>query len=98
MIGPEYTTLHPLMFVIPIGLIAIIAFEANGLFHYEPIFGQDKLDKIVNNDSRKFQACLEHNIELCLIDTSMQINFKEKSSKKYLNVITKLVDNKLLQP
>ena len=47
-----------------------LAFELNGIFHYEPIYGKDKLDSIQTNDSRKFQACLEHGIELCIIDSS----------------------------
>jgi hypothetical protein len=63
-----------------------LAFELNGIFHYEPIYGKDKLEKIQNNDHRKFQACLEQGIELCIIDSSGQ---------KYLNIITNLVDSKL---
>jgi len=27
-----------------------LAFELNGIFHYEPIYGQDKLNQIQNND------------------------------------------------
>jgi len=71
-----------------------LAFELNGIFHYEPIYGQDKLIQIQNNDDRKFQACLEHNIELCIIDTSKQKYFKEKTSEKYLNIITNIINNK----
>lgn len=41
-----------------------LAFELNGIFHYEPIFGADKLDKIQNNDEIKFQACLEKKLNL----------------------------------
>ena len=72
-----------------------LAFELNGIFHYEPIFGESKLDQIKNNDGRKFQACLEKGIELCIIDTSLQKYFKESTSKKYLDIITKLVNMKL---
>lgn len=72
-----------------------LAFELNGIFHYEPIFGKDKLQQIQNNDNRKFQACLEKEIELCIIDTSGQKYFKEQSSIKYLNIITNLVTSKL---
>jgi transposase-like protein len=72
-----------------------LAFELNGLFHYEPIFGEDKLNQIQNNDGRKFQACLEHNIELCIIDTSQHKYVKPSTSQKYLDVITKLVNYKL---
>lgn len=73
-----------------------LAFELNGIFHYEPIYGKDKLNSIQNNDNRKFQACLENNIELCIIDTSQQKRFTELSSKKYLDIITQLIDCKLL--
>jgi len=73
-----------------------LAFELNGLFHYEPIFGNDKLQKIQNNDNRKFQACLEQGIELCIIDSSQQKYFKEQTSKKYLDVIINLINVKLL--
>jgi DNA-binding XRE family transcriptional regulator len=74
-----------------------LAFELNGIFHYEPIYGQDKLEKIQNNDHRKYQACIEQNIELCIIDSSQEKYFKEKSSEKYLNIIIKIINNKLSQ-
>ena len=64
-----------------------LAFELNGIFHYEPIYGQEKLIQIRDNDNRKFQACLEHGIELCIIDTSQQKYFKEQTAIKYLNII-----------
>ncbi len=72
-----------------------LAFELNGIFHYEPIFGEDKLDSILNNDQRKFQACLERKIELCIIDTTSQKSFKPKNSQKYLDIITSLIELKL---
>lgn len=71
-----------------------VAFELNGIFHYEPIYGQNKLSSIQNNDNRKFQACLERGIELCLIDTSTQKYFKENTSLKYLEIITTIIKNK----
>jgi len=71
-----------------------LAFELNGIFHYEPIFGEDKLQKTVNNDNRKFQACLERGIELCIIDTSGQKRFTEQSSIKFLNIIFNIIDSK----
>ena len=76
-----------------------LAFELNGIFHYEPIFGIEKLEQIVNNDNRKFQfqACLEKNIELCIIDTSSLIYFKESNVVKFLNIITNIIDNKYSQ-
>jgi hypothetical protein len=71
-----------------------IAFELNGIFHYEPIFGVDKLGQIQNNDERKFQACLEKGIELCIIDTSSLKYFKETNCKKYLDIILNIINTK----
>lgn len=72
-----------------------LAFELNGIFHYEPIFGQDKLSNIQNNDERKFQACIEHGIELCIIDTSSQKYFKKTTSQKYLEIIKNIINKKI---
>lgn len=34
-----------------------IAVELNGIFHYEPIYGHDKLEQIQNNDKQKMINC-----------------------------------------
>jgi predicted nucleic acid-binding Zn ribbon protein len=72
-----------------------LAFELNGIFHYEPIFSQARLEYIQNNDNRKFQACLEQGIELCIINSSKQKQVNEKTSKKYLDIITQIINSKL---
>lgn len=72
-----------------------LAFELNGIFHYEPIFGEYKLSQIKNNDNRKFQACIEYSIELCIIDTSQHKYVKPSTSQKYLDIITKIINCKL---
>lgn len=71
-----------------------LAFELNGIFHYEPIYGENKLNQIQNNDNRKFQACLEHNIELCIIDTSHFKHFKENKAKEFLTIISNIINLK----
>jgi hypothetical protein len=71
-----------------------LAVELNGIFHYEPIHGIEKLEKIQNNDERKFQACLERGIEFCIIDTSGQKYFKESTSQKFLNIICDIIKSK----
>lgn len=71
-----------------------LAFELNGIFHYEPIFGEDKLQKIQENDSNKFQACQKQSISICSIDTSSQKYFKPKTSKKYLDIITTIINQR----
>ncbi len=75
-----------------------LAFELNGIFHYEPIYGANKLAQIKNNDQRKYQACIERGIELCTIDTSSFKYFKADRAKPYLDIITKLIDLKLEHP
>lgn len=72
-----------------------LAFELNGIFHYEPIYGSDKLAQIQNNDTRKFQACIENGIEMCTIDSSGLKYFKPKSAEKYLRIIVNIIDAKL---
>ena len=71
-----------------------LAFELNGIFHYEPIFGLDKLTQIQNNDNRKFQACIENNIELCIIDASSFKNFKPIKAQKYLDIIMNIINQR----
>ena len=72
-----------------------LAFELNGIFHYEPIYGADKLNQTQNNDRRKFQACLEQGIELCIIDTSSLSYFKPDKVQKYLDIIVNIINSKL---
>ena len=72
-----------------------IAFELNGIFHYEPIYGVDKYERIVENDKSKSKLCHEHMIDLCIINTSGQKVFTEKSSKKYLGIITEVIDSRI---
>lgn len=70
-----------------------LAFELNGIFHYEPIFGEEKLQKMQQNDNNKFQLCQQRGISLCVIDTSSQKYFKVSSSQKYLTIICNIIDS-----
>jgi hypothetical protein len=72
-----------------------LAFELNGIFHYEPIFGEKKLAQINNNDSRKFQACIEAGIELCIIDASSLKYFKPSNAQKYLDITSNIIKQRL---
>lgn len=68
-----------------------LAIELNGIFHYEPIYGQDKLNQIQFNDQNKFQQCQKLGISLCVIDTSAMINFKIEKANKYLDIIVSVI-------
>jgi hypothetical protein len=72
-----------------------IAFELNGIVHYEPIYGQDKFNQIINNDKQKFIRCYEKGIELVIIDTSKQKKFTELSSIQYLTIISDIISSNL---
>ena len=64
-----------------------LAFEIQGIFHYEPIFGQEKLEQIQKNDLEKIQKCKELDITLICIDTTTQKSFSKKSSEPFLNIL-----------
>lgn len=64
-----------------------IAFEINGIFHYEPIFGENKFNRIQQNDRIKENKCKDLGIKLYVIDVSEQTFFKEESSRKFINFI-----------
>ena len=74
-----------------------LAFELNGIFHYEPIYGEENLNKVQNNDTRKFQACLERKIELCIIDTHNVKYLKKERDQKFLDIITNIINTKLAE-
>lgn len=69
-----------------------LAFELNGIFHYEPIFGPEKLDKIKQRDQNKFAICRERGIGLCVIDTSHIKYHKPKTAQPILDIITRIID------
>jgi hypothetical protein len=73
-----------------------LAFELNGIFHYEPIFGDKKLNQTKNKDKYKFKACIENQIDLCVIDTSNFRYFKTEGAKKYLDIINNIIKERLL--
>lgn len=73
-----------------------LAIELNGIFHYEPIYGTNKLDQIQNNDKSKSLACHEAKIDLCIIDTSGQTYVKPSTSQKYLDIIINIINERLL--
>lgn len=68
-----------------------LAFELNGIYHYEPIHGADKLERVHANDHRKMLACAEQDIELCVIDNSAMLNFKEKKAQRFLDIIVEVI-------
>lgn len=73
-----------------------LAFELNGIFHYEPIYGINKLGQIQSNDISKSKACIDARIDICIIDTSGQSYFKPSTSQKYLDIINDIIKKRVL--
>lgn len=68
-----------------------LAIELNGIFHYEPIYGSDKFERIQFNDAQKIIRCHEAGVELCVIDTSSVKNLTASAKEKYWNLIRGLL-------
>lgn len=73
----------------------MLAFEINGIFHYEPIFGESKLNKTIGNDAKKFKLCIENNISLCVIDSTELKYFKPERAQKFLDIITNIINENI---
>lgn len=74
-----------------------IAFELNGIFHYEDVFGVERLEHTQNKDRTKYQRCIEKKISLCVIDTTSMKYFKEDKASKFLNIVTDVLDERLAE-
>jgi hypothetical protein len=59
-----------------------------------PVFGERKLRQTQINDNLKITACANNSIDYYVIDTSAQKYVKERTSKKYLDFITEIINIK----
>ncbi len=69
-----------------------LGIELNGIFHYEPIYSPNQFKRIQNNDQQKIIECYKRGIELCVIDTSTQKYFSDKTSEKYYAIVTNIIN------
>lgn len=72
-----------------------LAFEINGVFHYRPIYGEDKFKRIQELAEEKRIKCQDKNITLVEIDTRDQLQFNESKSKVFVDEIVRRVDERL---
>ena len=68
-----------------------LAFEINGVFHYKPIYGEEKFQKILKMDALKQEKCRELGIKLIVVDSSKQHRYDEIGSKEFLDIIVKRI-------
>lgn len=71
-----------------------LAFEINGIFHYEPIFGEDVLAYSKLRDEKRFNNCVKNGIELVEIKDLERSKFSPNRSRGYLNVICSIINRK----
>ena len=69
-----------------------LAFEINGIHHYEPIYGDAKLNRIQTIDQLKVTRCNVAGLTLVVIDTRAQKHFSEATSWIYLTQICNEID------
>jgi very-short-patch-repair endonuclease len=68
-----------------------LAIELNGIFHYEPIYGNDKLERIQYNDGQKALLCQQKGIEFCSINTSQSKYITTKVKGQYFDLIVNII-------
>lgn len=71
-----------------------LAIELNGIFHYEPIYGVNQLERIQANDHQKGISCNAAGIELCVISCTekhVTSNVKERYWSIVKNLVTPLL-------
>lgn len=67
-----------------------LAIEINGIFHYEPIFGEEKLNYVQHNDKGKNYLCKQQGIKLLTlksIENFTQFGIKERDWNIFKNMI-----------
>ncbi len=72
-----------------------LAIELNGIFHYQPIFGQEQFDKQIERDGCKFILCGQKNIALAIIDSSSCKKITLKAKDKYWEITKSIIDKHL---
>jgi len=69
-----------------------LAFELNGIFHYEQIYESTPLSDVQRRDKNKMICCFQKGIELCVIDTTSLKYFKEEKARKFLDIIIDIIN------
>lgn len=71
------------------------AIEINGIVHYRPIYGEDRLAKVQDADFRKSKICEELGIKLLIIDCTTHNNITLENSQDFIHIIVKAIEESL---
>lgn len=72
-----------------------LAFELNGIFHYEPIYSETNFIKMQSRDKQKCITSIDRGIELCVIDITGLKTFKDSNAKPYYDIIANIIRKNL---
>lgn len=72
-----------------------LAVELNGVVHYKPIYGEKKLERILNNDQVKSDGCKHKGIDLRVFDVSQEVGFNQRSKEKFWGLISEIIEVKI---
>lgn len=64
-----------------------LAFEINGIFHYEPVYGEEKFHRTQENDLRKKEICKSLGIDLIEVDISSINHFSIELANPFVEQI-----------
>ena len=68
-----------------------LAIEVNGSVHYSPIYGKKELIERQRWDKEKVKLCLNKEIDLYIIDSSIQSPFTLETSKPYQDTVISII-------
>lgn len=69
----------------------MVAFEINGVFHYKPIYGAKKFERIKQIDAEKVVLCANAGISLHVLDISHIIKFDPSLAAPLLTQISEVI-------
>lgn len=70
-----------------------IAIEIQGIYHYKPIYGDEKFQRTIKNDKIKAEQCRINNIKLYMIDISMIGHLSVKLVNPKMSQIISIIDS-----
>ena len=68
-----------------------MAIEINGIVHYEPIYGEEKLTKVQNRDKQKMINCYNLGVELIVIPLGRK-GLSKKQTQEIYNEIHSIIE------
>jgi hypothetical protein len=71
-----------------------LAVEINGIFHFEPIHGVERLERVQNRDKSKYALCRNLNHELIVIPTTKS-RYTAKDQETVWNGIKEILEDRI---